>query len=87
MTFLISILGIDKVQQPIFNVYGSVLVNDFKYISLKYKFIVLEPTSWSICFLYSLHQVPRTDIVQLAVQKCNKAGITVPHMLSSVNVA
>ena len=23
MTFLISILGIDKVQQPIFNVYGS----------------------------------------------------------------
>jgi hypothetical protein len=45
MTFLISILGIDKVQQPIYNVYGSVLVNDFKYISLKYKFIVLEPTS------------------------------------------
>ena len=31
-----------------------------------------------MCFLYSLHQVQWTVIVQLAVQKCNKAGKTVP---------
>ena len=64
-----------------------VLVSNFKYISLNYIIIVSEATSWSIYFLYSLHQVSWTAILQLAVQKRNKAGKTVSFMQSSVNVA
>jgi hypothetical protein len=40
MTFLISILGIDKVQQPIFNVYGSGAGKRFQIHIIKNIFIV-----------------------------------------------
>jgi hypothetical protein len=35
MTFLISILGIDKVQQPMFNVYGSGVGKRFQIYIIK----------------------------------------------------
>ena len=73
MTFLISILGINIVQQPIFNVHGSGAGKRFQIHIIKIIYFTSEATSWSICFLYSLHQVSWTAILQLAVQKRNKA--------------
>jgi hypothetical protein len=87
MTFLISILGINIVQHPIFNVYGSGAGKRFQIYIITIIYFASEATSWSKCFLYSLHQVSWTAILQLAVQKRNKAGKMVTLMQSSVHVA
>ena len=49
--FLISILGINIVQQPIFNVYGSGAGKRFQIHIIKIIYFASEVTSWSICFL------------------------------------
>ena len=57
-----------------------VLVHDFKYISLKL-YILLQRSH------HEVYAFSWTAILQLAVQKRNKAGKTVTFMQSSVHVA